>query len=77
MGTHMFSLPPGDYEVAVSYPWIIKECGRSSVKFSLAAGQTKRSLLRSIDPFIPGQSCDMTSTAPNARLERTRAAFRP
>jgi len=54
-GTHMFSLPPGDHEVAVSYPWIIKECGRSSVRFSLAAGETKRvrycaRLIR----FIPG-----------------------
>jgi hypothetical protein len=54
-GTHLFSLPPGDYEVAVSYPWIISECGRNSVRFSLAAGETKKvrysaRLIR----FIPG-----------------------
>jgi len=54
-GTHLFSLPPGDYEVAVSYPWIVRECGRNSVRFALAGGETKRvrycaRLIR----FIPG-----------------------
>ena len=54
-GTHLFSLPPGDYEVAVSYPWILSECGRNSVRFSLASGETKKvrycaRLIR----FIPG-----------------------
>lgn len=54
-GTHLFTLPPGDYEVAVSYPWIMKECGRNSVRLSLAAGETKKvrycaRLIR----FIPG-----------------------
>jgi hypothetical protein len=54
-GTHLFSLPPGDYEVAVSYPWIVSECGKNLVRFSLAAGETKRvrycaRLIR----FIPG-----------------------
>ena len=54
-GTHQFSLPPGDYEVAVSYPWILKERGKNSVRFSLAAGETKRvrycaRLIR----FLPG-----------------------
>jgi hypothetical protein len=41
-GTHDFNLPPGDYEVAVSYPWIISECGKNSVRFSIAAGETKK-----------------------------------
>jgi hypothetical protein len=54
-GTYSFSVPSGDYEVAVSYPWIIKECGKNSVRFSLAPGETKRvrycaRLIR----FIPG-----------------------
>jgi hypothetical protein len=54
-GTHSFALPPGDYEVAISYPWIIRECGKNSVRFSLAQGETKRvrycaRLIR----FIPG-----------------------
>ena|ERR1700734_3834390 len=54
-GTHLFRLSPGDYEVAASYPWIFKECGRNSVRFSLSSGETKKvyycaRLIR----FIPG-----------------------
>jgi hypothetical protein len=54
-GTHLFNLPPGDYEVAGSYPWILKECGKNSVRFTLAAGETKKvrycaRLIR----FLPG-----------------------
>jgi hypothetical protein len=54
-GTHSFSVPPGDYEVAVSYPWIVSEYGKNSVRFSLVPGETKRvhycaRLIR----FIPG-----------------------
>src|SRR4051812_35086736 len=41
-GTHHYDLPPGDYEVAASYPWIIRECGSNSVRFSLATGEKKR-----------------------------------
>jgi hypothetical protein len=41
-GTHLFSLPPGEYELAVSYPWILSECGKNSVRFSLAAGEKKQ-----------------------------------
>lgn len=41
-GTHLFNVPPGDYEVAISYPWIISECGKNSVRFSIAAGETKK-----------------------------------
>jgi hypothetical protein len=41
-GTHAFNLPPGEYEVAVSYPWIISECGKNSVRFSLEPGETKK-----------------------------------
>ena len=54
-GTHLFRLPPGDYEVAISYPWIIGECGRNSVRFSVAAGETKkvRYCARFIR-FVPG-----------------------
>src|ERR1044071_3825566 len=32
-GTYQFSLPPGDYEVAVSYPWIVSECARAPFAF--------------------------------------------
>jgi hypothetical protein len=41
-GTHLFKLPPGDYKIAVSYPWIISECGRNSVRFSLAVDETRK-----------------------------------
>jgi hypothetical protein len=41
-GVHTISVPPGGYEVAVSYPWIISECGKNSVRFSIAAGETKK-----------------------------------
>lgn len=54
-GTHSFSLPPGDYEVAASYPWIISECGRNSVRFPLAAGETKRvTYCARFIRFLPG-----------------------
>jgi hypothetical protein len=54
-GTHVFGLPPGEYEVAVSYPWILKECGRNSVRFSLATGETKKVLYCArLIRFIPG-----------------------
>ena len=54
-GTHLFKLPPGKYEVAVSYPWILRECGKNSVRFTLGATETKKvrycaRLIR----FIPG-----------------------
>jgi hypothetical protein len=54
-GTYLFNLPPGDFEVAVSYPWIISECGKNSVRFSLVDGETKKvrycaRLIR----FLPG-----------------------
>ena len=39
-GTHTFQLSPGDYKIAVSYLWVIRKCGRSSVQFTLAVGET-------------------------------------
>ena len=54
-GTHRFSLPPGEYEVAASYPWIIGECGRNSVRFALAAGERKKvTYCARFIRFIPG-----------------------
>ncbi len=54
-GTHLFSLPPGDYEVAGSYPWIISECGKNSVRLSLAAGETKKvTYCARLIRFLPG-----------------------
>lgn len=54
-GTHVYGLPPGDYEVAVSYPWIVRECGRNSVRFSLAANERRTvSYCARLIRFIPG-----------------------
>jgi hypothetical protein len=54
-GTHLYCLPPGDYEVAASYPWIISECGKNSVRFSLAAGEAKRvTYCARFIRFVPG-----------------------
>jgi hypothetical protein len=41
-GMHYFDVPPGNYEVSVSYPWLfMSECGKSTVRFSLQAGETR------------------------------------
>jgi hypothetical protein len=54
-GVYSFNLPPGDCEVAVSYPWIVSECGKNSVRFSLAPGETKRvRYCARFIRFIPG-----------------------
>ena len=54
-GIHRFLLAPGEYKIAVSYPWIIQECGRNSLQLTLAAGETRKvrysaRLIR----FLPG-----------------------
>jgi hypothetical protein len=42
-GVHSFELPPGDYDISVSYPWLFSpECGKNSVHFTLRAGETRR-----------------------------------
>lgn len=42
-GTYLFPLEPGAYKVAVSYPWLFSaECGKNSVLFDLAQGETKK-----------------------------------
>jgi hypothetical protein len=42
-GVHSFELPPGDYDISVSYPWLFSpECGKNSVRFTLRAGETRR-----------------------------------
>jgi hypothetical protein len=70
-GAHMFSFPPGDYEVEVSYPWIISECGKNSVRFSLAPGETKK--VRYCARFIrfwPGSISVETAVDPGPPLPR-------
>jgi hypothetical protein len=55
-GVHVFPLSPGDYDVAVSYPWLFaQECGKNSVRVSLAAGQMRRVNYRAgLIRYLPG-----------------------
>lgn len=42
MGTHQIELPPGNYLVEMSYPWLITpECGKNSVDVILREGDHK------------------------------------
>jgi hypothetical protein len=42
-GVHLYTLPPGDYEIAVSYPWIANvESGKNSVRIRLEDGQLRK-----------------------------------
>jgi len=42
-GTQFFDVPPGDYEVAVSYPWVFTpQCGKNSVRFRIGPGEVRR-----------------------------------
>jgi hypothetical protein len=56
-GTSSFDLPPGDYEVSVSYPWIFApECGKNTVSFTLHHGETKRVSYRAgLIRYLPGK----------------------
>ena len=56
-GLHSFELAPGDYEITVSYPWLLApECGKASVVVSLAAGEVKRVVYRAgLIRYLPGK----------------------
>jgi hypothetical protein len=56
-GTSSFDLPPGDYEVSVSYPWLFApECGKNTVSFTLHPGETKRVSYRAgLIRYLPGK----------------------
>lgn len=42
-GMHVYALPPGDYEVSVSYPWAFqRECGKSAAQVHLEAHETRK-----------------------------------
>jgi hypothetical protein len=42
-GTHTFEVAPGDYVVAVSYPWLLSpECGRNSISVAVGPGEVKK-----------------------------------
>ena len=56
-GVHSFELPPGDYEISVSYPWLFSpEYGKNTVRFTLSAGETKRIRYRAgLIPYLAGE----------------------
>jgi hypothetical protein len=56
-GTHTFNLPPGDHEIAISYPWLLSlECGKKTVRISLSSGETKKICYKArIIRFLPGK----------------------
>ena len=56
-GVHRFALPPGQYEVSVSYPWLLSpECGKNSVVVLLEAGQSRKILYRAgLVRYLPGK----------------------
>jgi hypothetical protein len=56
-GVHFVALAPGDYEVAISYPWLFApECGRNSVRLSLALGEVKKIRYRAgLIRYLPGK----------------------
>jgi hypothetical protein len=55
-GIHTIELSPGDYDISVSYPWILsKECGKNSVHISLGAGDTRKVKYRAgFIRYLPG-----------------------
>jgi hypothetical protein len=56
-GVHSFELAPGDYEIAVSYPWLfLPECGRACVLVSLTPGEIKKVSYRAgLIRYLPGK----------------------
>ena len=55
-GVHFVAIAPGDYELAVSYPWLFAaECGRNSVRLSLGPGEVKKVRYRAgLLRYLPG-----------------------
>jgi hypothetical protein len=56
-GVHSYQLPPGDYEVSVSYPWLFSaECGKSTVRVHLEIGQTRKvTYYAGFIRYVPGK----------------------
>jgi len=55
-GTHKFTVPPGSYEVSISYPWLFSpECGKNTAHVEIQAGQTKTiTYCAGLIRFLPG-----------------------
>jgi hypothetical protein len=56
-GTHIFEVTPGDYDVAVSYPWLLSpECGKNTLRVSVGAGELKKVRYRAgLIRYLPGK----------------------
>ena len=51
-GETFFSLPPGEYQVKISFPYLgIAECGANEIKVSLTEGQ-KRRVIYNMPPWM-------------------------
>ncbi len=55
-GQHRFQLPPDDYEISVSYPWLKwKGCGKNTVRCRLDVGQVRHVKYRAgLNRYVPG-----------------------
>lgn len=55
-GTHVFEVAPGDYDVAVSYPWLFsRECGKNTLRVSVGPGELKKVRYRAgLIRYLPG-----------------------
>ncbi|MDB4953965.1 MAG: hypothetical protein JWO36_1534 [Myxococcales bacterium] len=56
-GTQMFDVPPGDYLVEISYPWLFSaECGKNSLRLVLRPGAVARVTYRAgLIRYLPGK----------------------
>ena len=56
-GVSSFVLPPGPYDVSVSYAWLFApECGKDSVSFDLRSGEIKTVTYKAgLIRYLPGQ----------------------
>ncbi|HEX8110073.1 MAG TPA: hypothetical protein VF516_20225 [Kofleriaceae bacterium] len=73
-GTYRFELPPGNYRVEMSYPWLISpECGKNSVDIVLREGDHKhvRYTARMLR-YWPGR-VSVDDVIPTARALRDRS----
>jgi hypothetical protein len=55
-GLHSFKAPAGNYEVSVSYPWILSpNCGKNTVSFTLESGDAIKVTYRAgMIRYLPG-----------------------
>jgi len=56
-GTHFFDVPPGRYEVSISYPWLFTpECGKNTVQVEVLRDERKTVTYRAgLVRYLPGK----------------------